>query len=49
MFRIIIEYANGIVEQYDVAEKLWYRFLMPALEADDNVMHYTVSKLRVAV
>ncbi len=49
MFRVIIEYVNGLTEQYDVAEKLWYRFLMPALEADDNVMHYTVNKLRSAV
>lgn len=49
MFRIIIEYVNGIVEQYDVAKKLWYRFLMPALEADDNVMRYTVNILRSTV
>lgn len=44
-FRVTIEFANGNVSQHDVDEFVWFRYLFPALEIDDSVVHYTVDNL----
>lgn len=45
VYRVTIEYANGSVEQHDIDEVMWDRYIFQTLEADDRVLHYTVDTL----
>lgn len=46
MYIVKIEYTNGTSDVFEIPEKLWRKYVMPALENDDEVLCYTSYRKR---
>lgn len=46
MYIVKIEYTNGTSDVFEIPEKLWFKYVMPALENDDDVLCYTSYRKR---
>ena len=48
MFKVIVEYKDGEIQDYIVSENAWFNIVYKALEKNDEVENYRVETIKEA-